>query len=290
MTSNKQKTLIRILALLCFPLSYYSSGLSVKACFDQAKNDTENLYCEILSRGKGQGLPNFNEFRRNPANTQRLLLTAPARQLGLPLPEIRSARSVSATATSKKEPETVAPPIPDTRSREGGTEYGQDAQKNSSIDSQLTDCRVEKDRIACSDALYYLTVNVPLSRLNPEALAESNRLRFSEKASDQTDQRYLSALYPYYIEKMLLLGLGDSTMSFTKFNALYQQSKNEGNFTARFGTMYDLLKQERQSMAIKQRYRNNYPQDIGECMSLNDRLIACDNVEQNWVYQRLTDE
>ncbi|WP_086930145.1 hypothetical protein [Agarilytica rhodophyticola] len=265
-------------------------GITAKQCFDSAKTDLEKVYCQLVEKGKGQSLPAFNEFRRNPATTQNLLLRGPAKRAGITLPKV-SKRNASRSVSKKRTPVT-------SRKAEAKTYKQQPSSKARSANSKRVDhgramqgCEIHGDRLICGQDIYYMAINIPANRLPNNALTNSNRLQFPEKPQEQEALQYLSSLYPRYIEKMLTIGLGDSTISFTKFHAIYKTSMAQQNsFTERFGKMYELLKKERKSQAIKQRYRNNFPQSIEQCMQLSKNLVACDNVEQNWVYQRLTGE
>lgn len=303
MSGNKQYSqfVCRPLALACLTLVLSaplaaSPGISSKQCEDEARSDYEKIYCQILARGKAQALPGFFDFKRNSPAVQCGLLRAPARQLGIDLPALPSAPKPASSAP-------VAPPSsPQSATTPGMSAPGEpttaapsprDVPPAEADDSEfallaLGDCGLDKDQIRCGHARYFLTINIPLKRLDPTALSEDNRLQFREINEGETLRDYLASLYPDYIDKMLYLGLGDSTLSFTKFHAIYEESLNQGeDFVARFGQMYELLKNERRSMHIQTRYQDNYPESIAQCMPLTDELIVCDNVLQNWVYRKM---
>ncbi|MFL0811499.1 MAG: hypothetical protein K6L76_13860 [Agarilytica sp.] len=269
----------------------------------EAKSELEKHYCEILIEGYGKKLPNFYNFKRNTPNTQYLLLKPWAKRAGIKLTK-PSAQTKSAvmpqavieatgrktTSTNKKQQKSditeaaANTPTNKTPFNENSSAAGQTTEQAKSVHS----CKLRGEEIVCAHDRFFLTTNTPLDRLPKGSLSLRNRLIFPTRFQSQSNLQYLSEIYPYYIEKMLLIGLGDSTMSFTKFNALYEDALNKGeNFSKRFDDMYELLKVERQSMGIKARYRNNFPENIEQCMQLNAGLIACDNVEQNWVYRKL---
>lgn len=52
-----------------------------------AKTDMEKLYCQVVSKGQGAGLPSPTDFKRNDPQVQALLLRRPAGRLGLEVPE-----------------------------------------------------------------------------------------------------------------------------------------------------------------------------------------------------------
>ncbi|MFL0805609.1 MAG: hypothetical protein K6L81_17985 [Agarilytica sp.] len=283
-------------------ISTTSIAISVKQCDVEAATALEETYCAVLKKGHGQSLPDFFSFRRNPNHMQRLILKSAASRAGVELP----AKETRANSFA----ESLRPEI--TSDNKGGkTEVAQRSAKQSNsaedkrqglspsadtlaptkekyLKESLDNCSIAKEQIACGHQRYFLAINVPIKHLNKNALSADNRLLFRTKSQNETLLQYLSHLYPEYIQKMLHIGLGDSTVSFTKFHAIYESSlaQNE-NFVDRFEEMYELLKKERQTMATKQRYRENYPDNINNCMQLTSGLITCDNVEQNWVYKKV---
>ncbi|MFL0802042.1 MAG: hypothetical protein K6L80_16470 [Agarilytica sp.] len=286
------------LAMLIFTsalgISTTSLAISVKQCDVEAATALEKTYCEVLKKGQGQRLPDFFSFRRNPSHMQRLILKKAALRAGIELPAKEA--SVNSFAESLR-PEinqasenvrnNIQPPKQSKGKQDGDLRSVQKTEEQYSS-KRLDHCSVAKDQIACGSQRYFLAINIPINHLNQKALGADNRLRFRTKSKNETLIQYLSHLYPIYIQKMLYIGLGDSTVSFTKFHALYESAlaQNE-NFAARFEKMYELLKKERQTMATKQRYRANHPEHISNCMQLTKTLITCDNIEQNWVYKKV---
>lgn len=282
------------LAISVFATNSY--GISYKDCIYEAKAPLEKAYCEILKKSPSTTLPPFHSFRRNPESTQRLLLTSPARKAGVTLPESKKASNnefkSNAKPAFKNEGNGVTPeaagakPRPSASQKKGGSNKGE--SKKSEHHQQLSACTLADDKISCPQGNYFLTINIPLRRLDPRVLSDQNMFVFRPKYENENELQYLSNIYPYYLEKMLLIGLGDSTISFTKFNAIYQDANKQGeNFRQRFSQMYEMLKQERQSMATKKRYRENYPESMAQCMRVSNEIISCDNIDQNWVYRRL---
>jgi hypothetical protein len=49
--------------------------------------------------------------------------------------------------------------------------------------------------------------------------------------------------------------------------------------------MYELLKKEKQTNAVKSRYNNLFPDSLEQCMELSQKIIVCDNIKQNWIYK-----
>jgi hypothetical protein len=84
---------------------------------------------------------------------------------------------------------------------------------------------------------------------------------------------------------MLDIGLGATTMSFTAFHHAFHRMEAQGvDFAQRMERTYQLLKQDRKTLAIKARYHDELPQDLSLCTVINAGIIVCDNVGTNWVY------
>lgn len=279
-----------LLPLIILILTSNTYGISYKECIFEAKAPLELTYCEILKKNPSITLPPFHSFRRNPENTQRLLLTSPAKKAGVTLPEDSSASKSDFKANAKP-----------SFTNDGASNAGQTAlskRKPSSIQKSepsqaeqkhhLSSCSLAEEKISCPEGNYFLAINIPLRRLDPRVLSDQNMFVFRSKYENETQLQYLSNIYPYYLEKMLLIGLGDSTLSFTKFNAIYTNAEKQNeNFRQRFSQMYEMLKKERQSMATKKRYRENFPESMTQCMRVSDEIVSCDNIDQNWVYRKL---
>lgn len=251
-----------LIALLCaLPVA------ATTPCRDQATTDLERAYCEIAASGKGGTLPTFHDFRKNSEKMQRLLLKVPARRAGIELP-----------AAAEPAPEITPTPAPT-------------AAPTNTVSAGMDRCVLQKNQIQCGYDYYLLQTNLQNHELAADALTEANQLLLPDRDSTQyasaSDLAYLSACYPPYIEKMLVIGLGDSTMSFTRFAATYTEIvKMGGGFSQRFQEMYELLKKEKAHNAVQRRYKNNFPDSIEQCQFLSGNLIVCDDVVQNWVYQR----
>lgn len=233
------------------------------ACLAQAETQLEQSYCKIRQAGGAVNVRSIAEFKNNPENVQRLLLKRDAARLGISLPD-------------KQQQD-----IPQTNS----------ASTAAQNQPSLTGCSLIETKIQCGSDQYLIVGNLKNNQLKAEAFSSHNQLELPDKNSstfkDDSDYRYLSHIYPMYIHKMLELGLGDSTMSFTKFAAVYWQNKLDGlDFVERFRAMYNKLKIEKSRNQIQSRYRDNYPKDIEQCMRLDKKIIVCDDKLQNWVYRR----
>ncbi len=297
---NRKFVFLILTTITALSTSTTTVAISVKQCDAEAATALEKSYCAILKKGHGKSLPGFFSFRRNPNPMQRLMLKSAASRAGVELPS-KEARPNSFSeslrpeiASEHKSTQKHAQPPQQQNTigrRQNNSELNvsklQTPKRNHS--HKISDnCYIAKEQIYCGSHRYFLAINIPIQHLNKNALGIGNRLLFRAKSQKETLLQYLSHLYPEYIQKMLYIGLGDSTVSFTKFHAIYESSfaQNE-NFAQRFEEMYELLKKERKTMATRQRYRDNYPEGINNCMQLTGTLITCDNVEQNWVYKKV---
>ena len=153
----------------------------------------------------------------------------------------------------------------------------------------LSDCQLEGQRIACPRQRYDLVSNQPNSQLAEGALAEDNRLGLRPFEGNRDDseavRRYLSEAYDRYIPKMVDIGLGANTMSFTAFHNAFHTIEDGGvDFARRMEQTFTLLKQDKKKLAVKARYHNELPQDLSLCTVINREIVVCDNVGTNWVY------
>lgn len=289
MKHNNTKTHAFCLAVffsLCAPLAM------AQTCREGNLTALEDVYCQIKAKGKGSQLPAFQQFRRNPESTQRLLLKHPARKMRIALPQANNKRNklsakpviFSQTTIAKLESASDSNPDKTRPRREPIPEPG--SATNTHLDQS---CQLEQDLITCDARTYYLQTNRQNKHINSSALSPENRLVLPEQNNQQFQNSsvnyYLSETYRVYIEKMISIGLADATMSFTKFAKTHEDIVGRGdNFSGRFTKMFELLKKEKQTNAVKSRYNNNFPSTLTNCMQLHSALIVCDNVIQNWVY------
>ncbi|MCR6653389.1 MAG: hypothetical protein NVV73_18665 [Cellvibrionaceae bacterium] len=265
--------------LFCLPVLFLSFGVEAQggACLEQARTPLEQTYCKIRAANPSAPLPTLQELRRNPEKTQRLLLRRPAEQAGISLPPEKTARPApTAPAKSASMPAAAATraALP-TRIQTGG----------------LAGCELLASSIRCGADRYQLQGNMPNSRLARGALDLDTKVSFAEyqgAAADSTAlQEYASSTYRRYIEAMLEIGLGSSTMSFTKFYHTFTEAQEKGTrFGERLSAMFDFLKKDKANMGVQSHYNDALPSGIEQCMSLSEALLVCDNVQQNWVYKR----
>lgn len=243
-------------------------------CHSAATTDLERLYCQVVAEGGGAGLPSQPDFNRNNPQVQALILRRPAGRLGLDVPEPgvpTEPESTSGAAETEPEPDRTSP---------------EEAQSQTGL---LADCRLKGERIACPQQQYNLAMNQPNSKLGDGVLGEGNRLGLRPFQGNRNDEeavrRYLSDAYDRYIPKMVDIGLGANTMSFTAFHKAFHTMEAGGvDFAQRMERTYSLLKQDKKTLGVKARYHDRLPQDLSLCTVINPDIIVCDDVGTNWVY------
>lgn len=250
-------------ALIWLTVSTYASAQGPATCHDRANTELEKLYCEVKATSPSTSLPNFNEFKRNPPKTQRLLLKRPAKKLGLTLPEAPLSKKEKRRAGRKTETEPSL----------GLEDY----------------CSLGTATIQCDDRQFKLLSNLPNHKLRQGALEQADTLSFKAFEGDKGNKdeviAYLKGVYTLYIGHMIDIGLAATTMSFTKFYHTFMEVESDKvRFSARLNEMFKYLKKDKASMGVKSRFNSQLPESLTNCMALNEQLIVCDNVKQNWVY------
>ncbi len=243
----------------------------------QPRTPLEEVYCQLVS--KGEKLPNLEDFRRNQPRIQALLLKAPARKYGIRVPS-----PAKHTAASKN----AAPVVPSAQSTSVRT-VKSIPQPTVISASDLTGCALQGRQVSCPQQRFQLATNLPNRQLSPHVLSEQNTLGLNNYQGSAKDHRalkkHLSLSYQRYIEKMLTIGLGASTMSYSKFYYTYEELQRlQVDFAARFETMFGYLKKDKASMAIKDSYVDELPASIRACVKLQPAILVCDNGVHNWVY------
>lgn len=271
-------------------------ALPAAACERVAQTPYEKAYCQIQAAGQGQGLPRFEDFRRNDPQVQALLLRRPAARAGVELPD-----SASAGAEPGNDPQHRGAGVGrDNRSRQTDPNQMQARQTHAQQQDQrsraetpqgLQGCRLAGDRIRCGSDAYVLLPNRPRAALAAGALEGSNRLGlppFRGNGNIEHDRlAYTSAIYEQYVRKMLDIGLAGLTLSYTEFHRSFERHQAEGvEFTGRMDTMYRMLQEDRRTRPIQARLHDRLPDSVSDCMPLGQDLIVCDNVRTNWVFER----
>ncbi len=257
-------------------------------CDIQARTELEVLFCKIQNTNEGRTLPSFLDFRKNSPKIQAALLKAPARRLNLTVPQVAgSAQKPTNKRSLAKQQDVTSSPAVQEKSTQNYSERTNSQQSESS--HSLKECRLQRESIDCGRYHYRLATNLTNKYLRPGALDSKNKMQMQTFPSNQSNstviQNHLFDAYLHYIEKMLDIGLGASTMSFSKFYyTFYELQKKKENFSERFEKMYDFLKKDKATMAIKSSYTDDKPTSISQCAALNERIIVCDRKEMNWVF------
>ncbi|WP_439133271.1 hypothetical protein [Pseudomaricurvus sp.] len=241
----------------------------------QPQTELEEVYCQL--RGKGIALPALNDFRRNDPKTQWLLLKRPAAREGISISPVSSVASAEDTKAVERSP------------------AHSEKQKKTSVSTRehlvesldQASCQLVGELIRCQEKTFHFVLNRPNHQLASNSLSAANRLRLPEFDSRlQSPEQYLSTSYRHYIEKMLAIGLGASTMSYSKFYYIWEDTKRQKqSFAARLETVFEFLKRDKKSLGVKPRYDQAMPEDLSWCQALSRDLWVCDNMHRNWVYQ-----
>jgi len=259
-------------------------------CFEHARAPLERSYCEIKAAGQGHTLPSLHEFRKAGEKMQRLILLKPAAKAKITLPETKKKAIAKMPSIEDSMPQTEA--VKDANAEEISVSNfaqiqaieNQAQTQNQNKGTGLDNCELYNNKISCEGFDYLLQNNLNNTKLATNALGTNNRLALPSPEAE-IDTAFLSRAYRRYIEKMLDIGLGAATMSFTKFANTYQNHiKNGVDANERFATMYELLKNERKTNVIKSRYSEALPEKLSQCMGLSERIVVCDNIQENWVY------
>jgi len=279
-----------ILILIFTIFSIAMKSVADTGCSHQARTPLEELFCQIQLTSVGSGLPSFSDFRRNQPKIQALLLKRPARKLGLEVPTSTVVPRVA--KNSKKEAKHAAalsePIKPISVSLRGSLGFEKPVARITA--NPFLQCQFRGKRIACKNRHYELVDNKHNRRLAKDVLSANNLLgmmRFSGSVENEVElNSYLAESYTLYIQKMIDIGLGGVTMSYTKFYYTFMELVDtKENFAERFEIMYSFLKKDKATMLIEGRFDDQMPSGLQDCMDLNETLIVCDNLTMNWIYQ-----
>lgn len=269
------------------------NSLASTDCSNQARTPLEQLFCQIQLTSAGSGLPSFADFRRNQPKIQALLLKRPARRLGLDVPAPASIPRAAKNSKKKAKRSIAASDLSEpikaiSVSLRASLELEKPVEGVKG--NPLSLCKLHSKKITCKNRFYELVDNKHNRHLAKGALSENNLLgmmRFSGSVKNESELNdYLAESYALYIQKMIDIGLGGVTMSYTKFYYTFMElSGTKENFADRFEIMYSFLKKDKATMLIERRFGDEMPSGLQECMDLNESLIVCDNLSMNWIYQ-----
>ncbi|WP_404365993.1 hypothetical protein [Marinobacter sp.] len=272
----------KIIMAVAFACTSVQVAAADDSCLATAKTELERVYCQVVSEGEGDALPSATDFRRNDPRVQALLLKRPAQRLGISLPG--ASTEVRKQERTPGRPEPSEPPVSE-------RQEVPDRLSDVTADSSLRQCRLagEGRTIACPGRRFELATNRPASALASAALSGENRLALASFEGSRDDEEavrsYLSDAYDLYIRKMLDIGLAGATMSFTAFHNAFHTTEAGGvDFAARLQQTYELLKEDRKTLAVSTGYPDELPESIEFCAAIDRDIVACDNVGTNWVY------
>ena len=263
--------LIALPVFSCFLLFANSAFASQTSCFAFAETYYEQVYCEIRQKSPETVLPAFLDFKNNDARMQAMLLKRKAEALGIPL-------KIPASTSGKK---TAAKSIKNTIERP--------VDQSASAAQTAMACQYKNAHIECRDGRFLLAGNRRNSDIPSTALQDQNRLKLDNYGGNRNDTQqltlFLTRQYVHYLEKMVEIGLGGATMSFTKFYALFEDISDKGaDFSARFETMYEFLKKDKASMFVSVAADPIAGLTINECARLTNAMFVCDNKRRNAIY------
>jgi len=267
------------LLIVCFP---QQTSAAISTCFVQAKTYYEQIYCEVKKQGKGKALPAFVDFKKNNEITQALLLKRDAAALNI---SIKMPKRI----TSKKDTASRTTKLKQRNPLKNQHTFNSQTSQLLSPSSNSKSCSFMGNMITCNALKYYQIGNKTNSALIHGALDRQNKIGLTpyigKKAQQSEIDSYLYKSYVLYIEKMLEIGLGGVTMSFTKFAYLFNDLlEKKVNFASRFETMYNFLKKDKQQLAVSEKITPANHLTIDDCFKLTNRIYICDNRERNYVY------
>ena len=154
-----------------------------------------------------------------------------------------------------------------------------------------SECSLQEQRITCHKALFIQTGNRSNRSITKAALSQQNMMGLSPYVGKPNDQgainTYLFTAYVRYLEKMLEIGLGGATMSYTKFYTLFHDLlEKEVDFASRFETMYDFLKKDKNEIGVSETIEPIQHLSIKNCIQLTQQMFTCDNRYRNAIYLR----
>lgn len=275
--------------------SLFGLVLQAEACEPAPGNEYEKVYCQLKRSGRGEGLPSLYDFRKNSPLMQALLLKKPAERAGISLqiPKRINTETVDRQADLLLAPElppVEAPvtvrPAPSARDDMDGI-APRIVVETRVISDPLTGCALKDFELNCEGARYRLVTNQANQQLPEGALSETNRLNLPVNSGQDRDA-YLQQAYGRYLDGMVHIGLGASTMSYTKFVHLYDHlAAQKLNFVERFETMYHFLKEDKSNIGvttkpvIAQGFTTQY------CSDVRPELLACEHRNENYLFLKL---
>lgn len=273
-------------------------SMQVYQCQARASTDYEKIYCQVLEQGEGASLPVWEDFIRNNRQVQRLLLKHPASRLNIKLPAVSPVSATEATISKSTGTNNSAISVVKSRPQSMMTLPASTALATPPVPPSATlpqtrfnSCQLQNNQIVCANVFYVMQENIGNNRLNPEVFLSAYTLdipEFDNRTNDSVAiDRYLTDAYERYLQRMIAIGLGGSTMSYTRFYHTFTDLRaRQISFSQRFETMYTFLKKDKQQMQVKKRLSERLPDSLSQCDRVGGDYFVCDLDEVNWVYQR----
>lgn len=241
-----------------------SVGVSANTCFNFAETYYQQIYCEIKATGKGSGLPSFTDFRRNNEQMQALLLKPFARKAGVAMPMPQPAKKAIAVS--------------------------RDIEQVAAAQDNFSSCSVSALLLQCAAGDYQLVRNQANNQLATGVLAADYRMNLpryhGDVSEDAAVNAYLVDAYQHYLQKMIAIGLGGSTMRYGKFAYLFADLNSKGmDFSDRFEKMFGFLKKDKRRLNVPVISSIPGQLDLAQCFSLQQFLL-CPLGQKNLVFTR----
>ncbi len=154
----------------------------------------------------------------------------------------------------------------------------------------VSSCHLDQFTLQCPDGIYQLVTDKSNQQLAPDALSDAHKLMLPLFVANPSDpaalDKYLADAYGRYLQAMMDIGLGSQTMTYAVFANLYDFNRKEHlDFPGRFAAMYDMLKQEKATIAVSTKPHLPEGFNLQYCSQL-DNLVACDYQKNNYLFAK----
>ncbi len=259
--------------MLAVLMAMQSAALvAARECQLASGDHYEQVFCQLSSSRYNYGLPSLQEFRRNSAKVQYLLLKRAASREGIAL-----SKPVKTSSATESRPGTstaaapVSTPVSPTR-KPPRSELVQNA------------CVYTKRNIDCGGKRFQLRTNRRNSELPAAALSDANVLKLRKKRAAESVEGWLAEAYRDYIAALLSIGLAGSSSTYSAFAHTYYELENSGtDFATRIQHSFALLKKDKRTLAVRKRYPESAPL-AADCEWLLSTMIVCNSFGKNWVF------
>lgn len=246
-------------------------------CPHKTQHYYEEIYCEILQVAPSSKLPSARDFRHNTPRIQKLIVKPLAKKFGVSFDTHKANKD---TSTAKKRPKNLPP-------YRKKTVIGKIINEKKPVA-----CKLKLSKISCTDQTHFiLAINKENTKIKKGLFDDANQMGLKEYQGDRENKKnlslYMTLQYKQYLEKMLSIGLGGTTLTYNKFVDIFyitQQSSNR--FSDRFETMYSTLKKDKASLGTPKSAPISKNLTIKQCQQISDRLFTCDDQRKNYVFVR----